>query len=215
MLASLWRGSLYKRVLASLIFLNIFGLLAWGIVAEFHKYTKSGQGVLNSRTEKMFVHDGIMSSVEVSHFNSLYAQLSQGRDFSDADISWLMTLTTLPSQSNVNATSQAFRHDCALELFDAYLKTGHATPAQKNSIFNAASPLLASKDPIGLDAVSASHVLRTLNDKRAIPLLVPLVNSPNSHVRASAIKSLKLMGYNTGTYIGSRCPFQERKQNGY
>lgn len=199
MLASLWRGSLYKRLLASLIFLNIFGLLAWGVSVAIHKHTASGQGVLNPRTERMLVHDGIMSSAEAAHFNSLYAQLSQGQDFSDTDIDWLMTLINRLPQPNVTATSEAIRHDCALELFDAYLETGHATPAQKNSIFYAASPLLASEDPVGLDAVSASHVLRTLNDKRAIPLLVPLINSPNPQVRASAIKSLKFMGYNPGT----------------
>lgn len=198
MLTSLRRGSLYKRIVVSLIVLNIVGFMAWGITAGIRSFTKAGQGALSPRLGRMFVNQGVMTSADFTEYNYLYTQLSYGKSFSDTDINWLIALMNRPAAPNLSSESRAIRHDCALEIFNAYLKTGHATQSQRNSIFDAASPLLASEDTTGLDAISASAVLRTLNDKRAIPLLLPLVNSPNPQVRTTAVNSLKFMGYDSG-----------------
>lgn len=193
------KSNLYKRIVISLVALNLIGLAIYGMSALAHRLLPSTNAFYNPRMAQMYISNGIMSGPEFSKSRALYTQLSQGKSFSDQDINWLIQLVSLPPQHATSSVAVVIRHDTGMELLEAGLKTGKTTAEQKDKIFNAAIPLLASKDTTGLEAISATNVLRTLNDKRAIPLLLPLVNSPNPQVRTTVVNSLKVMGYNSGT----------------
>ena len=199
MINALWRGSTYKKVVISSVILNLVGLIVYGIASLAHGINTSKSGTYNPSTANMFEHNGVMSRSDYAKICSLYTQLSQGKSFSDVDISWLVALTTRPPLSGTLPAASAIRHDAGLELLEADIKMGRATSAEKDKIFNVAVSLLTSKEETGIDVMSATNVLRTLNDKRAIPFLVPLLNSPNPNVRDTVGNSLKAMGYSPGT----------------
>lgn len=137
--------------------------------------------------------EGILPATEQMHIFAIRDKVTASHSISDEDLNWVLDklkANSAPGKLQALARADLLEPISALE--------GASVPAsQKDRIFKAVVPMLSKDPPFDglLDKTRASNVMRSINDKRAIPYLVPLLSSPDEQVREHAQHALTVIGY--------------------
>ncbi len=137
--------------------------------------------------------EGILPATDQMHMFAIRDKVTASHSISDEDLNWVLDkLKTNSAPGKLQALARAD----LMEPIDA-LEGGSVPPNQKDKIFKAVVPMLSNAPPFdGLfDKTNASNVMRIINDKRAIPYLVPLLSNPDEQVREHAQHALTVIGY--------------------
>lgn len=136
--------------------------------------------------------EGILPATEHMHIFAIRDKVTASHSISDEDLNWVLDkLKTNSAPGKLQALARAD----LLEPISG-LEGASVPSSQKDRIFKAVVPML-SNDPSfdELDKTRASNVMRSINDKRAIPYLVPLLSNSDEQVREHAQHALAVIGY--------------------
>lgn len=135
----------------------------------------------------------ILPAADVLHTFDIQDKSFKTHTITDEDLSWL--LAGLKANSLPGDRKELAR----VRLLDPLHPLINIPPAQREKIFEAVLPMLgadpAFADP--LDKSQASNIMRLLNDKRAVPYLMPLLTYPNEQVREHAQDALDAINKRT------------------
>ncbi len=127
---------------------------------------------------------GIETQSDYIRFKQIETQIKQTKSISDSDLEWMLALMKKPSTHPEIVVPDVLAVIDLLKIM---------TPSQKQSIFDAAVPLLTSNsstDTYHFIPQTAANVLGHLGDAKAIPYLQPLLNNPDPDVRERARHAL-------------------------
>ncbi len=134
---------------------------------------------------RSFEQMGIMSQQNYIKYDVISESASKTGAISDGDLAWMLALAkSTPTKHGLK--SAAVLHSL---VFDEFRMVKHLTPPQKEQVMQAVLPLTSSTNVV--DQMTATSLLYTLDDSRAVPYLRPMLNSPNPQVRDHASVVLK------------------------
>ncbi len=170
-----------NRWLKWLLALNLIGLLLLGgmywsrLQKQRRAERKQMEQIVNTRVERGVAREDATRILELSK------QFESAEGISNADLDWCLAQLK-PSQLPPRDAA-SFRMEVGNVLNEAIPQM---SAEQKERLFRAMADEIALDDPqdeIGMDTVGPSGNMARLKDKRAIPILRPLLRDPRSAVR--------------------------------
>lgn len=181
--------TVFKRILVALVVLNVVG---WSIYA-YERHSAGGR-VTSEESARIaaaaakFQQAKAMSAQDYTRWRLLADQTQRIGSISNLDLRYTLGLM------NTQSSYPPFVHlNCALLLDQIKVYQ----PGQREAIYQAGIPLLASKDPI--DKIAGLKIVIHLGDARAVPDVLPLVKDPDTRVSKLSAAYLKKVGYGNGT----------------
>lgn len=136
------------------------------------------------------VATGIISRPDGTRLLQIESGFFLSRKITPTDLNWLLSELNPPT---VASTDPAKRHWLIMKAVVLASTETHLSPGECKITYNAMTPYLSSQTPV--DVASAALVLGRLKDKRAVPLLLPLLNQHDRTVNLCASLALKRLGY--------------------
>lgn len=178
----------YLYIIAILIVANIVAVFMW---RSFHAGRPSNPRIdpRKQAVAMSYQKYGVMSEDTYYRIEDLNQQVAKSGKISDNDVNWLTSLLSQKSK---------FPGLVESKVFAVFLSLTSLPPEQENAIYTATIPIVQKPDPADPDNLGkrfAVTMLGKLRDKRGIPDLVPLLQSPDPAIRQRAAKALASMGY--------------------
>ena len=129
--------------------------------------------------------NGEMSKQEALNLDRIDFTAEKQGLITEEDLDWTLNLLKTPTESR-NPYAPSIRRSRVIIVLK---NVKNFSPSQKDRVYQAVSPLLASSDE--LDRIGAISVMRNIKDKRAVPALTHLLEDPDPKVRSFAQMTIK------------------------
>ena len=130
---------------------------------------------------------------EMSHIMTILQGIQPHKQMRDEEIECLVKFVGKPKES-LPEMGMVIRSAVVFEPLSKAIQSKCLSDKQKEQVYQAALPHLSSSDKTGAEPIAAMTIMYALKDKRCVPMLLPLLNSPNTKVREYAKKVLKHLG---------------------
>ena len=130
---------------------------------------------------------GLMSARDWRRLCDLAIAIQATGSISDADLDWIITLARSPLVSTTDNILAS--HNLALG-YSGVSSLQHLTPLQADKLFEVALDYFSMPEEEPFAIINGCKTMMWLRDKRAIPILIPLLKDSRPTVRYRANEAL-------------------------
>lgn len=182
-----------KRLIRILLIINVVVLLGYFTKLLVAKHNNS---ILQKQLLLSVAHgeeaSGVMTQQNYLRLTNISQNIEKTGRISDRELDWCIALMQSPMrQTGYNAPL------LRVKVVYPLLQLKYLSSEQKEKLYQAIVPMFNTTNDTqkGLDRLYATAMVAKLEDKRAIPYLLPLLNDPRPKVRQKAQKALNALGY--------------------